>query len=215
MAEINYQKRARRLLWGLSISLLLVAGILLWLNSLFNWQSDWTHGARNTLTSASQQLIKQLPQPLLVEAYFDSNAQIREQVRRFIARYQRFKTDIELIFIDTQLGQEQLDEQGFNHLNQMKLSYGDKQQMVTRLNEQSFTSALFKLVRHKQPWVVMVQGHGERDPLDTGSNGLSRYAQELKKIGVHVQPLNLLKHGLIPDNTTVLLLAGARNAYLA
>ena len=215
MADINYQKRSHRLLLGLSSGLVLIAGMSLWLNSLFNWQSDWTHGARNTLTTASQQLLSQMQQPLLVEAYFDSNAQIREQVRRFIARYQRFKKDIKLVFIDTQLGQEELDKQGFTHLGQMKISYADKLQMVTRLNEQSFTSALFKLIRQRQPWVVLVQGHGERDPLDTGSNGFSRFAHELKQIGVHVQPLNLLKQPVIPDNTKVLLIAGARNAYLA
>ena len=215
MAAINYQRRAHWLLLGLSSGLVLLAGVLLWLNSQFNWQFDWTHGTRNTLTATSQQLLGQMQQPLLVEAYFDSNAQIREQVRRFIARYQRFKDDIALNFIDTQLGREQLDKQGFSHLGQLKISYAEKQQMIARLNEQSFTGALFKLVRQRQPWVVMVQGHGERDPLDTGSNGFSRFAHELKQIGVHVQPLNLLKQPIIPDNTKVLLLAGARNAYLA
>lgn len=214
MSEINYQLRARWLLHSLSLCCVLSAGTLLWLNSLVNWQSDWTHDSRNTLTTASQALLEQMSAPVTVEAYYDSDAKIREQVRRFIGRYQRFKSDIHLIFVDTQLGSEELKQQGYTHLGQVKIDYDNKQQIVTRLNEQIFTSALFKLTRKREPWVAVVQGHGERDPLDAGTNGFSKFTLQLKQIGIQVQPLNLLSHPVIPDNTKVLLLAGARHAYL-
>ena len=156
-----------------------------------------------------------MPEPLHVSAYYDSTAQVREQVRRFVGRYQRFKPDIHLTFVDTQLGSEELAQQGFTHLGQVKITYADRHQVIARLNEQKFTSTLFALTRTHQPWVAVVQGHGERDPLDTGTHGLSKFTQQLKKIGVNVQPLNLLEHPVIPDNTQVLTLAGARQAYLA
>lgn len=215
MAAINHQRRARLFLHGLSYVSIILAGLLLWLNSLFNWQSDWTHGARNTLSDASQALLAEMQKPLLIEAYFDSDAQVREQVRRFIGRYQRFKRDVEIQFVDTLLGSEELAKQGFTSLGQVKINYAEKQTTISRLSEESFTGALFKLTRQQQPWVAVIQGHGERDPLDQGTNGISKFAQELKQVGIHVQSLNLLNLAVIPDNTQVLLLAGARNAYLA
>lgn len=214
MPAINYQRRARNLLYGLTLICIFIAGILLWLNTLMNWQSDWTYNNRNTLTPASQALLAQMQGPLHIEAYYDSNAQIRGQVRRFIGRYQRFKADTFLTFIDTQLGSEELAQKGYAHLGQIKISYADRQQIITRLNEQKFTSTLFALTRKHQPWIAVLQGHGERDPLDTGTHGLSKFTQQLKKIGVNVQPINLLNNAVIPDNTQVLMLAGSRQAYL-
>jgi len=58
------------------------------------------------------------------------------------------------------------------------------------------------------------KGHGERDPLDSSNNGLSKIVAELSKTGVKVQGINLLTLGSIPNNTQALLIAGPRNAYL-
>lgn len=79
--------------YGYSFALILVAFTLLWLNTHFSWQADWSYSSRNTLSQASQELLAQMNGPLTVEAYFDSTAQTREQVRRFINRYRRFKQD--------------------------------------------------------------------------------------------------------------------------
>jgi ABC-type uncharacterized transport system involved in gliding motility auxiliary subunit len=200
--------------YAYSLLLILVAFTLLWLNTQVSWQADWSYASRNTLSRASQELLTQMDGPITVQAYFDSTAQTREQLRRFVKRYQRFKQDTHLSFIDTQLDEEELKRQGFTRLGQVKIGYGEKQQLITKLNETTFTSALFRLIRVEPSWVVALQGHGERNPLDEGNNGLSRFTNELKKVGINVQPLNLLEHQLIPDNTKVLLIAGARNQYL-
>ena len=215
MSATNYQRRASFLFYGLSCIYIFAAAFLLWLGSLSDWQSDWTFNNRNTLTPTSQQLLAKMEQPLIIEAYFDSNAQIRQQVRRFVQRYQRFKPDTHLSFVDTQLGTEELAQQGFTHLGQLKIRYGNRNEMVARLNEQKFTSTLFTLTRQHQPWIAVVQGHGERDPMDNGTHGLSKFTQKLQQIGIKVQSINLLDQGVIPDNTQVLLLAGPRQAYLA
>ncbi len=215
MSATNYQRRASFLYYGLSGISILAAAFLLWLGSSSGWQSDWTFNKRNTLTPTSQQLLAQMELPLVIEAYFDSNAQIRQQVRRFVQRYQRFKPDTQLSFLDTQLATEELAQQGFTHLGQLKISYDDRHEIIARLNEQQFTSTLFALTRQHQPWIAAVQGHGERDPLDKGTHGLSKFTQQLQQTGVNVQPINLLDQAVIPDNTQVLLLAGPRQAYLA
>ena len=214
MVTINYKRRAKFRLYALSCLSIVLAIFLLWLNSLYNWQFDWTQGSRNTLSQSSIDLLKTMDTPLSLDAYFDSDSQTREQVRRFVGRYQRFKKDLVLNFIDTQLPSEEINKLGFTQLGQLKISYKDKQHVISRLSESIITDALFKLARKDDTWVVVVQGHGERDPLDAGSNGLSRITQELSKVGIKVQPLNLLSQGIIPNNTKVVVIAGARNAYL-
>ena len=214
MSTNNYKNRARIIAACLVILLISTSIALSWLNYHYSWQADWSFATRNTISQASQDLLQELSQPLHIAAYFDSNARSREQVRKFIARYQRFKPDTHLEFIDPQLDTETLQEQGFTRLGQVKVSYQDKHRIIAQLNEQILTSTLFALVRKDDPWVVVLQGHRERDPLDPGAAGLQKFAAELKKVGIHVQPLNLLEHQFIPDNTKVLMLAGPRDVYL-
>ena len=202
------------MLYGLSVLTVIIAGLLLWVNSLYNFQSDWTQGKRNTLSVASIELLERLNKPVTIKAYYDSHSQTREQVRRFVNRYKRFKNDIELEFIDNQLPSDEIERLGFTHLGQLILSYNDKEITLNRLNEERFSGALFKLARQDDAWVVILQGHGERDPFASDNNGFSKLTSELGNVGINVQPLNLLKNSFIPDNTSLLVIAGPRVAYL-
>lgn len=202
------------MLYSLSSLIIIISATLLWANSSYNLQSDWTQGKRNTLNIASIELLERMDKPIIIQAYFDSSSQTREQVRRFVDRYQRFKNDIKFEFIDNLLATDEIEKLGFTHLGQLKITYDDKDIILNRLNEERFTGALFKLARQSEAWVVVLQGHGERDPFATDNNGLSKLTNELNNVGINVQPLNLLAHSFIPDNTTLLVIAGPRSAYL-
>ena len=193
---------------------MIICFCLLWLNSLANWQTDWTAGSRNTINESSIELLQSMDGPIALHAYFNSDSQSRQQVSRFVDKYKRFKQDISFEFVDNQLSSDQLIEMGFSQVGELKVSYADNNTFINRLNEQEMTSALFKVARKEDTWVAVIQGHGERDPLDAGNNGLSKLAEELNKTGIKVQPINLLSQAVIPDNTKVLIIAGPRNAYL-
>lgn len=209
----NYKRQTRIKLYVFSILCVVLGIACLWLNSSFKWQSDWTQGSRNTLTTSSIDLLGHMQEPIELFAFFDSNNQTRLQVRRLVEKYQRFKSNISLEFIDNQLPTDQLSKMGFTQFGQLKILYHDKSVFINRLNEKELTKALYQVARKKDSWLAVVQGHGERDPLDSGNNGLSKIAAELSKTGVNVQGINLLSLG-IPDNTQALLIAGPRNAYL-
>ncbi len=210
----NYKRQIKINLYAWSLLCVAVVIALLWLNSLFDWQSDWTLGSRNTISASSIELLEHMQEPIELVAFFDSNNQTRLQVRNFVSKYQRFKKDISLRFIDTQLPTEELSALGFTQFGQLKIQYQDKSVFINRLNEQEMTKALYQAARKQDTWVAVIQGHGERDPLDTGNNGLSKVTGELNKTGIKVQSINLLTQGVIPDNTQALLIAGPRNAYL-
>ena len=214
MSDINYKSRARIKYYVLSLLCIFVVGLLLWLNLFFNWQNDFTQGKRNTISQTSIELLQKLTNPIELQGYFDSSSQTREQVRRFTDRYKRFNNNIQLKFVDNQLSTDELTKLGFTQLGQLRVAYNDNVQIINRLNEQTMTGALFQVARKEDTWIAVIQGHGERDPFDTGNNGLSTFVKKLKTNGVKVQPINLLSQGVIPDNTKVLVIAGARNAYL-
>lgn len=201
-------------LYAISLLCIAIAIVLLWLNTLFNWHGDWTFHSRNTLNTTSIDLLDHMQEPIKLFAFFDSNNQTRLQVRRLVEKYQRFKKDISLEFIDNQLSTEQLQELGFTQFGQLKVQYQDKTVFINRLSEQEITRALFQAARKQDTWIAMIEGHGERDPFDQGNNGLSKLVNEVSKTGIKFQSINLLSQGVIPDNTQALIIAGPRNAYL-
>ena len=214
MPNTNYKRRSKLSLYAYSFLCVIICFCLLWLNRLSTWQTDWTAGSRNTINESSIELLQSMDGPIALAAYFNSDSQSRQQVSSFVDKYQRFKKDISLEFVDNQLSSDQLIERGFSQLGEIKITYADNETFINRLNEQEMTSALFKVARKEDTWVAVIQGHGERDPLDAGNNGLSKLVDALNKTGIKVQPINLLAQAVIPDNTKVLIIAGARNAYL-
>ena len=206
--------RKRKKVLLLSAFLIAAFFALNWLNYRYSIQTDWTFGQRNTLSEGSQNLLGRLDQPLYFEAYYDTNAALREQVRRLVAKYQRFKSDIDLTFLDAKMSNEQSRELGFSHLGQVKIKYGEKEEILGKLSEKSISNAIQKLARVKTPWVVILQGHGERDPFDRGTHGYYKLAKAMQDTGVRVQTLNLLGSPFIPDNTGVLIIAGANQDFL-
>lgn len=187
---------------------------LLWLNSHSSWQSDWTFGSRNTLSSNSIELLKSMQNPVEIYAFFDSDNQTRLQLKRFIEKYQHNKKDISLHFVDNHLPAEQLKQLGFTQLGQLKVQYQDRAVFINRMNEEQMTSALYQVSREQDTWAAIIQGHGEKDPYDESINGLSKLSDKIKDTGLRIQPINLTRNTIIPDNTQFIIIAGARSAYL-
>ena len=95
------------------------------------------------------------------------------------------------------------------------LSYGDRREKIEKryeeVQEQDLTNAIIKLGRSETKKVYFVQGHGEKDPSDTGQSGYSQARKALEQ-GYQVAPLNLATEGRVPADAGVLVIAGARTA---
>ena len=94
--KTKHTKLLQQLLNGL---LVLVVIVLLGVLSVrYKAQIDWTAGGRNTLTSASQSLLKQMPGPIQFIALLRPTADTRRDIEMMIGRYQRAKPDVSLAF---------------------------------------------------------------------------------------------------------------------
>jgi ABC-type uncharacterized transport system involved in gliding motility auxiliary subunit len=94
--------------------------------------------------------------------------------------------------------------------------YGDARENLppTQLNEQNFTNALTRLGHRGERWVVFLSGHGERSPDKQANFDYSTWAGQLRSRGFQTRTLSLGEHPRIPDNTTVLVIAGPRTRLL-
>ena len=189
-------------------------GLLAWLSVEYNYQADWTFGNRNTIAPASRQLLATLDQPIEIVAYVEDNAALHQRVRERIKRLQRHKADIQLRFVNPELQPERATDAGITRPGQLLISMSGRSEIVESIGEQTLINALQRLSREEQRWAVFLEGHGERDPFDESNRGVSTLADNLKRSGLGVQGLNLIRTPVIPDNTAVLVVASPQTALL-
>ncbi len=193
---------------------LLAVGMLAWLSKQYNYQADWTANARNTLSDASIELLRKIDGDVRVQVFTADVGPMRKRISNLIARYQRYKTDVSLEFVNPDLEPELVRELGITRDGELLVHYQGRQEKVSAWDEQSIANALQRLTRSDERWLVFVEGHGERSPFGEANHDLGVWAQELEAKGFHLQGINLATQAMIPDNTDVLVIAGPQVEFL-
>lgn len=183
-------------------------GLLAWLSTQYVYQLDWTAGGRNSLSADSVRLLDTLDGPVIVTAFARENPALRSQVREVIARYQRRKPDIELAFVNPDAEPERVRELGVTMDGELRIAYQGRSERVQELSEQAITNALLRTARQGERWITFLAGHGERDPHGQANHDLGNFGGELERKGLKVQTLNLTRNPQIPDNLSLLVIAG-------
>lgn len=201
----------RRLGWqSLVFSLLfaVVMGLLAWLSTRYPIQADWTANGRNTLSPASQRLLAHLDGPIRVTAYARDNPALRDAITRLISRYQRYKPDLMLNFVNPDLLPDRVRELGITLDGELYVEYRGRGEKLRQLGEPALTQALQRLSRQRTPIVRFLDGHGERKPLGVANYDLGTFIRELEKIGIQPRPLNLAVEMRVPVATAAVVIAG-------
>jgi gliding motility-associatede transport system auxiliary component len=191
---------------------LVAVGLLQWLAGTYKLQFDMTQNARHTLAPASVAAVERLKEPLTVTAYASAGGQLRSLITDFVARYQKYKPDIRLEFVDPDTAPERARAAGVEYDGELVLAYGEARETVppNRLTEENFTNALTRLGHRGERWLVFLSGHGEANPDRQANFDLSLFASELHKRGFKTRTLALSENPQIPQNTSALVIANPR-----
>jgi len=180
----------------------------------YHWQADVTRADRNSLSAASRALLQVLPGKVELTAYLTDNDPGRAALRKLVASYRRHKPDVELVFVDPRDAPQTARDLDISPGGELVVRYAGAQQRLRQVNEQRLTTALQMLARGADSWLVFVTGHGERDPLDHANHALGAWGRRLQQSGYRLFQQSLALAAVLPDNTNVLVIASARNAYL-
>jgi ABC-type uncharacterized transport system involved in gliding motility auxiliary subunit len=199
--------------------LLFVAVLVMlgWLSVRYKTELDWTAGKRNSISVASQKQLAAMPDPIAFTAFIPSgDAEARNGLKFDVARYQRYKKNITLTFVDPSAQPQKVRELNVQGAGEVVVEYQGRHENLHATTEPIMTTALQRLTFAGEQWVVFLEGHGERAVGDSETqSGYGKFADALRGKGLKVQALNLAKTGNIPDNTSVLVLAGTMQEPLA
>lgn len=196
------------------ILLTVITGLLAWLSQNHAVEYDWTANGRHTLSEASRELLAAMPDPIEVTSYARENSLLRDSIKKFVGKYQRHKEDISLHFVNPDAVPDEVRNLGIQVDGEIVIRYQGRSEHVKSDQEQIFTNALQRLARDQERWVVFVEGHGERSAVREANHDLSEWAKQLSSKGYRTQPINLSETQTIPDNTSILVIAGPRIDYL-
>jgi ABC-type uncharacterized transport system involved in gliding motility auxiliary subunit len=210
-----FRRRSARYGAIASVSVLVVLGILIAVNYLSNRQNKRWDLTANRQYSLSEQTIKLLqgldaPVKFIV---FDQEANF-ERFRPRLSEYDYNSDQVQVEYIDPDKRPVPAKEYEIQTYGTVVVEYMGRRERVTSDQEQDLTNALIKVMNPQEKRVYFLAGHGEKDPAETERTGYSSIADALRRDNYQFEKLVLAQTNAIPENATVLVIAGPRTDLL-
>jgi len=196
--------------WLFVLLLIVFAGLASYLAREYKKEWDVSLNARNTLSTATIDMLKQLEGPVSVTSYATAQEDLRKVVRDFLAPYQRLKPDITLSFVDPREQPKLAQAAGVQVNGEMVVQFGKRSENINMLTEQSFANLLMRLARGTERMVMSLDGHGERVIDGKANHDLGLFGRQLENKGFATGPLNLSLAPEVPQDLSILIIAAPK-----
>ncbi len=213
--ESNRHNRLSQRLQGALFYLLFALGVGLvgWLSQHYSVGWDWSAGGRNSLSSASQEVLAKLEAPLEITSFSPEIPELRRQISTIIERYRRYRPDIELKFINPDTRPDLVRQLGIQVTGELRLEYQGRSENLRTISEESLSNAIQRLMQRQERWISALTGHGERNLSGKANHDLGGFGEELQRKGYQIHALDLASAIEIPSNTSILVVADPRVDY--
>ena len=180
----------------------------------FSIERDLTQNHRNSLTPATRALLKKLNQPLHITLY-GADADTEKGAKDLVTRITRIHVPVTLAVKTLADLPEDIKKQYHAAYPLASVATEGTPQWILLKSLYLSEDLLIQALRDKQtekPFLVFLEGHGERSIFDTNRDGLSEFKKRLDDMGMTSVAFNLSK-GAIPENATAIAIASPKNAY--
>ena len=184
------------------IMVILLLGLLSYQHRIFR---DMTQDNRNTVSESSFSILKQMKGKVNVTAYAPDDEVLHQNIKNFIARYQRAKPDIQLNIINSAKNPKQAQEVGVRAKGgELIVEYQRRSEhLIPPYSEQELTNVLVRLLRATQQSITLLNGHGERSFYTNNKHDLRLFRQQLESTGLSLSTLNLITDTGLPKNAAM------------
>lgn len=206
--KINY---LRVLIQGhtfIAISIVLIT-LVGFLSLQFHFFRDVTQDSRNTVSESSINILKQMDGAIYITAFAPEDEVLRQNIKNFIARYQRTKSDINLSFVnaakDPKLAQQaKIKAKG----GELIIEYQKRSEhLIPPYTEQEVTNVLMRLLRTHSQAVMLLNGHGERRFSSNNNHDFGTFGTKMLENGFNFSTPNLITAANLNKNGAMLIIA--------
>ncbi|MDH5256706.1 MAG: GldG family protein, partial [Gammaproteobacteria bacterium] len=183
-------------------------GGLAWLSTQYEFAADWTSNSKNTPSKATLSLLEKIEEPITITAFLSlSNTTQRNEMLQLVQSYQRYKKNIVINFIDPAKKPDIVRKNNIRFEGELLISIGDRKERLQAATEQLLTNAIQRLARTEEHWILFLEGHDERSPYGDSNFDMTSWSKLMKTKGFNVRGYNLASNSIIPDNTSLLIIA--------
>jgi ABC-type uncharacterized transport system involved in gliding motility auxiliary subunit len=202
---------------NLLIAALAVLGIITLVEAIslrHSYRFDLTANKRYSLSSQSQQLLAALPQPVKATAFYQDTQVGRETAKDLLEQYAYYSKQFTYEFIDPDRNPGLAKRYGITSYGTIVLESGNKEEKVLTADEENLTNALLKVIREGKKVVYFLEGHGEHSINSSERDGYAEAKRAIESQNYEVKTVSLLTEGKLPDDATMLIVAGPRKDLL-
>jgi ABC-type uncharacterized transport system involved in gliding motility auxiliary subunit len=200
------------------VGILVAIGIFAAVNYLGARQTmrwDLTENQVHSLSEQSIKILQGLEEPVQFTVYDQETGFDRFRDRLETYQYESNQVKVEYVDVDRQPARAK--QAGVTQYGTIVATYRDREQrLTTGIEEQDVTNALIKLVSGAEKKVYFTVGHGERqtDSADR-LRGYNAIKDALGNDNFAVAALPLIQQQQVPDDATVVIVAGPTTDFLA
>jgi len=188
-----------------------------YLSSLHHGRLDLTTEKIYSLSSQSEQVVKNLKQPIKLIGFFPGGE--NQTARDLYATYAYASPKVTYQLVDPDKHPELAERYKVTVMNTTHIQVGGADSgegtNVTELSEEALTNAIIRATKNAKKVIEFLDGHGEADPNDAQSNdGYGELKKDLEGEGYEVRKLELAQLPKVPDDTTIVVIAGPQKPLL-
>lgn len=178
---------------------------------------DITQDNRNSVTNVSATLLKQMNSAVYITAFAPEDEVLHQNIKHFIARFQRTKSDIHLSFINPAIHPKLAQEAKIKAKGgELIIAYQNgSEHLIPPYTEQDVTNVLARLMHKQQKTVMLLQGHGEPSFTSKDGNDYGEFAHQLTKKGFNLSTPNLATEKNPLNKSDLLIIVGPKEDILA
>jgi ABC-type uncharacterized transport system involved in gliding motility auxiliary subunit len=176
-----------------------------------NGRYDLTSNKRFTLSEQTKKVLQNLENPLMFYSFYNESEADFETVKDLLQQYADITPKVKFQFVDAD--KEPLTAQRFqvNAYSTVIVEYDGKNRKITVPSEKDFTNAIVKLTHGEQKKkIYFLTLHGELDTQSVEASGISQVLTLLEESNYEVSNLNLLQEGRVPEDCSILVIAGPK-----
>jgi ABC-type uncharacterized transport system involved in gliding motility auxiliary subunit len=177
----------------------------------YNKSYDATANKRYSLSDQTAKIVKDLKQPATI-TYFDQGTRF-QHAKDLLSEYTNLSPKIHVNYVDPDKNPQEAREAGIKNYGTALVQIGEKKEEAKSMTEEGITGAIIRDLKGTTRTVCFVQGSGEHQIEDSDRNGYSRFKDLLGKENYQAKSIDLLQKAEVPNDCTVLVVAGPTREY--
>ncbi len=199
------------------LMVLLFSAIIVIVNFLASRHSvrwDLSENQNFTLAPQTYRILRTLPRDVKITVFTREKDPGYQAFKERLESYRQASTKLSVEFIDPEKQPKMAQTYGIFRTDTAIFESNGQTIRVTSPSEVELTGALIRISKDAKKRIVFLEGHSELSVEDKDRNGLSISKEALIRQGYDVGTVSLLKESAVPDNTSVLVIAGPRRAVI-